>query len=534
MRKQATKPPLSTRLLATAAAIAAGVSVAAAGGMLVRHIEKSRLHGISINAEELIKWNVEDSMETLRYAREHIEPRCTEESLYALRRLIMANRHIGQFNILNEKGEIACTTTAGLLEQPLEVPAPDVESAHGGDRFLYNFNMPIKTGNAGATTTVARLGKFAAVTNPIATDIIYASGVDAIQFVADDGKVSTIFSSVRMPKTLLGSAVSMPKGESKLKWDSALQAFSLASGTQGTRIVVKTIVTPKEIFKRYFVVIGAMLGLSLVVSFLTYAATLPALMFKNSLANRLEYLLKPENVICMLQPIIDLKTGKIAGFEALMRLKNNDEIMFPGDIIPEVMSSGLTTKFDSAVIARIAKDIESMALPAGFKVSVNFFPGSFKDGVARGLLESNFEALRARGVTVCVEVIEQYASSDVMFELEALKNAGFELSVDDFGTGFSNLGTVRQMNPHYLKIDRSFVHEMEDGTIRSSLIPEIIAIARAVNADVVAEGIENEAQATRLKEMGAEYGQGYHFAKPMSVEAFNVSLARNETYTSAA
>jgi sensor c-di-GMP phosphodiesterase-like protein len=79
---------------------------------------------------------------------------------------------------------------------------------------------------------------------------------------------------------------------------------------------------------------------------------------------------------------------------------------------------------------------------------------------------------------------------------------------------------VKKLHPDFLKIDKSFVFEMEDSSIRSSLIPEIIAIARAVNAEVIAEGVENSAQAERLTQMGVRYAQGYHFAKPMPIEEF--------------
>jgi sensor c-di-GMP phosphodiesterase-like protein len=522
------------RLVASAAAVVTGLAVAVAGGLLIGHMESSRLRGVSKAAEQLIKWNIKDSMSTLRYAKDNIEPRCSEKSLFELRKMIMANRYIAQFSIFNEQGQIACSTTAGMLDDPIDVPQPDLVSANGEDRFAYNFNLVLKTGNIGAITTVARLGRFAAVTNPVETQNIYASGVDAIQVVNNEGKLFTIFRSNRITEEALAGADGDGQGAGHFGWSSSMEAFSLVTRAEGTRVVLRTIVTPSEIFGRYSVVVVAILSLAGIVSFLAYAAAMPAMAVRRSLANRLEGLLTPDNVICLLQPIIDLKTGRISGCEVLMRLKSDDEVLMPNDIIPAVLARSLTTKFDTAVIARAARDLEGMDLPEGFKVSVNFFPGTFKHGVALHLLQHSFQELRSRGVKVCVEVIEQDASSDIMGELVALKDAGYEISVDDFGTGYSNLGTVRQMTPHYLKIDRSFVHEMEDGAVRSTLIPEIIAIARAVNADVVAEGIENQAQATRLKDLGAEFGQGYFFARPLTLEAFQQRLSREPSLPAAA
>ena len=94
------------------------------------------------------------------------------------------------------------------------------------------------------------------------------------------------------------------------------------------------------------------------------------------------------------------------------------------------------------------------------------------------------------------------------------------IAVDDFGTGYSNLRTVTQLSPQILKIDRSFVYELEDNTVRSNLIPEIVRIASAVNAYTVAEGIEKIEQVEVLVSEGVPYGQGYALGRPMNINAF--------------
>jgi EAL domain-containing protein (putative c-di-GMP-specific phosphodiesterase class I) len=109
-------------------------------------------------------------------------------------------------------------------------------------------------------------------------------------------------------------------------------------------------------------------------------------------------------------------------------------------------------------------------------------------------------------------------------ELTDLKTAGYLVSVDDFGTGYSNLSSIKKLLPDFLKIDKSFVFDMEENSLRSSLIPEIVGIARAVGAKVIAEGIENEAQWRMLLSFGVEYGQGYWFARPMQLAQFAAYL----------
>src|SRR5690606_12932161 len=97
---------------------------------------------------------------------------------------------------------------------------------------------------------------------------------------------------------------------------------------------------------------------------------------------------------------------------------------------------------------------------------------------------------------------------------------GFLIAVDDFGTGYSNLQLVTKLSPDILKIDGSFVYELEEASLRSNLIPQIVNIARAVGADAVAEGIEKPEQARLLAAQGVQYGQGYALARPMPLERF--------------
>jgi EAL domain-containing protein (putative c-di-GMP-specific phosphodiesterase class I) len=130
------------------------------------------------------------------------------------------------------------------------------------------------------------------------------------------------------------------------------------------------------------------------------------------------------------------------------------------------------------------------------------------------------DTLRSHRFNFELAVTEKICQGAILKELSFLKQAGFLVSVDDFGTGYSNLGSVKNLSPNFLKIDKSFVFDMEDASVRSSLIPEIVSIARAVNTALIAKGIENEAQRKLLQAYGVEFGQGYLFGKPMAIDDF--------------
>lgn len=125
---------------------------------------------------------------------------------------------------------------------------------------------------------------------------------------------------------------------------------------------------------------------------------------------------------------------------------------------------------------------------------------------------------------ICIEIVEHALSSELIPEVECLKSNGYLIAVDDFGTGYSNLRSVTRLAPDRLKIDRSFVHELEEASLRSNLIPEMVDIARAINAQIIAEGIETMNQARLLTVAGVRYGQGYGLARPMPADALGAMM----------
>ncbi|MDH4134804.1 MAG: EAL domain-containing protein, partial [Gammaproteobacteria bacterium] len=140
------------------------------------------------------------------------------------------------------------------------------------------------------------------------------------------------------------------------------------------------------------------------------------------------------------------------------------------------------------------------------------------------LIEGELRRSGIAGMRVDIEVIEQADHGALAGEIASLKRAGYRISLDDFGTGYANLASVRSLAPDHLKIDKSFVYEMEDASLRSSLIPQMVSIARAVGAKVIAEGIENDAQCEKLLAHGVDYGQGFLFAEPMEIKALGAWL----------
>jgi len=151
---------------------------------------------------------------------------------------------------------------------------------------------------------------------------------------------------------------------------------------------------------------------------------------------------------------------------------------------------------------------------------MNIFPSdinkkSILDLITKGKV-SEFDRVLVLEVTES----EELEDSSSLNQLRVLREEGIQIAIDDFGTGYSNLHQLRKMNAHILKIDRSFIQEMEDASIRSSLIEHIVAIAKQEGLFLVAAGLENSIQHNILRDMGVEYGQGWAFYREMTLDEF--------------
>ncbi|HTX28399.1 MAG TPA: EAL domain-containing protein [Streptosporangiaceae bacterium] len=242
------------------------------------------------------------------------------------------------------------------------------------------------------------------------------------------------------------------------------------------------------------------------------------------------------------QPIVALTTGELAGFEALVRWPHPQwGMMQPEQFIALAEETGQIVPLGSWVLAQAAADIarwrrdprrEPAARDAGSNgravegakprrgpyISVNvsarqFSAPGFVDGVRRILDTSGLEpgALMLELTESVLLRRDERVQSDLM----QLKSVGIRLAIDDFGTGYSSLSYLRELPIDVLKIDKSFVDGIASSTQRLALAEGIVQIARTLELDVIAEGIETELQRDLLVSMGCQYGQGYLLAMPM-------------------
>lgn len=222
------------------------------------------------------------------------------------------------------------------------------------------------------------------------------------------------------------------------------------------------------------------------------------------------------------QPQVDIFTGQLIGFETLSRWESPDlGHVSPGSFIPVAEDSGLIIPLGKWVLeetcrhnARWVREGLSR-VPASANVSaLQFRQDDFVDTVRQtlhrtGLSPDLLELEITESVVVDVD-------SGLMAKLRALNELGVRLSLDDFGTGYSSLSYLRSLPIHRLKIDQSFVRDLPDNRDSSAIAGAVIGMGQSLGLRVLAEGVENEAQAGFLVSQGCLEGQGYHFGRPMA------------------
>lgn len=224
------------------------------------------------------------------------------------------------------------------------------------------------------------------------------------------------------------------------------------------------------------------------------------------------------------QPKINLATGKIMGVEALIRwIKPDGTIIPPDKFVPIAESSHLISKISEFVLnegCRQNKLWQKMGYP-NIVMSINFASSDFyqtdlKDKVFEALAKSSLEPQWLE-----VELTETLAMHDIDFavsQMNRLRELGVKLAMDDFGTGYSSLSYLQVLPITLLKLDRSFITDIEHNNIAFEIVSAVIRIAKSKKIETIAEGIENTTQEEILRMAGCDYAQGYLYGKPMPPE----------------
>ncbi len=253
-----------------------------------------------------------------------------------------------------------------------------------------------------------------------------------------------------------------------------------------------------------------------------HAESLAALRLETDLRRALE----KQEFLVFYQPIISLKDGQISGFEALVRWNHPERGMIsPTEFIPLSEETGLIIALDHFVLREACAQMrawQELFPNRALSISVNLSSKQFTQTDLVSLIKLTLLDTNLPPQTLKLEITEGVLMNNpesAAATLHQLRALGIRLSIDDFGTGYSSLSYLHRFPLNTLKVDQSFVKRMEpSGEARgegSEIVQTIVHLARNLNMDVIAEGIETRDQMEQLRDILCEYGQGYYFSRPV-------------------
>jgi diguanylate cyclase (GGDEF)-like protein len=240
-----------------------------------------------------------------------------------------------------------------------------------------------------------------------------------------------------------------------------------------------------------------------------------------------------DEFILVFEPRMRVSTGCLCGMEALVRWMHPGRGLVPPlEFIPLAESTGLILKLGDLLIDKAFKQIrhwEDSRLPT-LPVSINISARQFNNGNLSRVFFQAFDKYQINPALIQIELTESATLGDeaaIVKELAAIRSLGIKLLIDDFGTGYSSLSQLQRLKMDTLKIDRSFLQELNRTREGEVFVTAIISMAHALGMDVIAEGVETERQLEILRTLSCDEVQGHYLSKPVAAEVMSQFLARS-------
>lgn len=257
--------------------------------------------------------------------------------------------------------------------------------------------------------------------------------------------------------------------------------------------------------------------------------------FRTQMLTKIQTGVENREFIPHYQPIIDLATGNTCGAEALARWLSESGMVSPLDFIPIAEESGMIKAIGQQILLQACRDtydaIENKQWPSDFQLHVNISVNQiscpdFVDSVTRVLTITKLPASNLTLEITESRIID--SGPTTLDNMKKLRDMGIGIAIDDFGTGYSSLGYLHTLPFTCLKIDRTFVNQLNQENLERSVVAAVLNITAGLKTSVVAEGVENASQAQLLRSIGCHQVQGFYYSRPMPLEEWPTHLVNME------
>lgn len=444
---------------------------------------------------------------------------CSPEMLKLMRVAEYRSRYWHEYAYV-EQGMLQCSTSLGVLDAP--IPEAPADFINDGFSFTRDFPVPLLDGTVSAIRM--QQGSFRALLKASPNPADSESWLDLGVFTLVAGEYQEVAGAAAYTPSAEYMPASLSEPSLAQWYDQGFWVSQFCLRKDACAVVSVDIL---EFFTAESELVSLAVAGYLVIILLV--AMLLPLQYQRffSLHRQVRRGIRPGRIICHYQPVISLDQDRPVNCEVLARwIDESGALVCPDQFIPAVEDHGLTSRLTREVLLATIADFKSAGLLGKIAFSINAFPEDIESG---SLLELIHEVLPEQyHHLLTVELTEKeinnmdHLSAGIM----AMRAGGIRVAIDDFGTGYSNLTHLEKLSVDYIKIDKSFVWGLDESTVHSGLVQNIVYLAESLGLETIAEGVETRQQLTMLERLDVQYVQGYYFARPLSFSQFQLFLKR--------
>ncbi len=461
-----------------------------------------------------------EARSTLDVLKDSPYPYCSDIEIAYFRGLVLRSQYLKEAGRI-QNGKIDCSTTGGRLVRSVAHLKPDSRLQDG--TVSYSDFLP--TRNAGSNRPALQLGtaylafgsELPVNPGPIPTHISAAnhsadyaqSNPSTIGSLASRVLNWTADGTVRIGNNLYATRCSA------LHANCVTASASVSEALQSEYGIIAGCT-----------VVGGELGILCGMAFsLAYRR-------RRDMCQQLRRAVHRDEVQVVYQPIVVLSTRQIVGAEALARWTDEEGNAVGPDVFVKVAEEhGFVGALTKSVLHHGLRDFAKILQSRpGFRLSINAAGADLVDPEFLPMLEDSLKRAKVGPESIVIEISEKSASQSeaVMETIQTLRRRGHSIHIDDFGTGYSNLDKLLYLFADTIKIDKAFTGVIGTESVASAILPQILAMAKSLNLEVVVEGVETDRQADYFSPETAHlYGQGWLYGRPLAAEAFNSLLDEN-------
>lgn len=474
------------------------------------HIEKSRLSDITARLITRIILTYQDAQHTLFQinSQTDISP-CSPQHIQLMRNKVLNSEAVDEIGYVRN-GMQQCGTW-GIQNPPRLLKFSDDVTTRDGIKISFDMRSTVSPKKRMLSL---RYGNYNVLINPIRlSNIILDNNVKVALFAVDGTLVSSTDNvDLNFIKNYFFNKI---KPTSDKFIISAIHSKNFIAIAMEPKSNFYDTLTAQEYL---------LLPLGLLMTLPMIALIIYSSKRRLSIASELEYALDKNKLTVYYQPLIELKTGKCIGAEALIRwFPSQNESIPPDFFITVAEKAGFIAKITKFVITTVIKDMRALLVAnKNMHISINLNVHDLEDQNTLKFLETAIEYSGISHDQIWLEITErQLIQIDKIIPLiKYIRTQGYKFATDDFGTGYSNLANLKNMTLDLIKIDQSFIETIGINSVTSSITGHIINIAKELNLKIVAEGVKTASQRDYLIERQVEYGQGSLYSSALSYQEF--------------